>query len=142
VVALTAALGFGCQLFRGETRHGSRQVCKSDHDCLYGLVCIEGDAATSPPKHCVYEQYSACTSTRQCYPGRTCREGYCEVQCVVDSDCRNAAPDGGRLEEASCVVGECQTPGGGAACSSVTDCAFDEACVEGRCTSKENEPRP
>jgi hypothetical protein len=130
-----------CSLFHGDTRKGAAASCKSDHDCLFGLVCRGTDPAKVETRRCVYEQFSACASARQCYPGRTCREGFCEVQCVIDSDCRKSAADGGHAEEASCVVGECQTPSGSASCSSEADCAFDEACVDAHCASREAEPQ-
>jgi hypothetical protein len=140
VCACTLALG--CQLFRGETRKGATSTCKSDYDCLYGLVCRGADPAKVEGRRCVYEQYSACTATRQCYPGRICRDGFCEVQCVIDSDCRKAGPDGGRDEDASCVVGECQSASGSTSCSSAAHCAFDEACIDGHCAPRDSEAHP
>lgn len=120
-------------------RKGVDSACDSDRNCLFGLVC-RGTAVNVPgPRHCQYEAYSVCSSSSDCYRGRVCRAGHCEVQCVKDGDCtafdHRAKPDGGALDPPKCVVGECIVPGVGKSCFSAADCAPDQNCAEGRCVA-------
>lgn len=79
--------------------------CRSDRDCLYGLVCslpAEGKA-----RQCVLETYGPCTRDRDCLWGRRCLKsegedsGMCVTQCIDNEDCKDP-------ERPFCVVGVCE----------------------------------
>ena len=136
-VSLAGTL-LACQLIGGESRKGVRARCKSDRDRLYGLVCTGAPAGQSGERHCMYERYSQCSDSEQCFAGRTCREGFCEVQCVIDTDCARARQDGGPAPDGArrCVVGECTSTTRGKDCVSAADCAFDQDCLAGECANR------
>jgi hypothetical protein len=112
---------------RGDlTRQLVDGVCRTDRDCLYGLVCHA--SAEGAARRCVFETYGACEDTPDCLSGRVCRDGACTVQCLVDTDC-------GTSEEDACTVGECRTFAV-QNCVMPTDCPLGEECIAGRCEEK------
>jgi hypothetical protein len=131
---LAALVGLiGCKSLGGPARKGTEGTCDSDRQCLYGLVCRGAAVGLSGERRCVYERYSHCADTVQCMPGRTCRAGFCEAQCVVDTDCKKvSAPDAGTAP-LRCVVGECKADEHEQSCLVPADCAANEDCVAGRC---------
>ena len=124
-----AVIGFACAT-SSSMRVGLGATCASDRDCTFGLVCI-GD---SKQRHCQYERYESCKTSMDCLPGRVCRDGYCIVECLADSDC-GASPDGGK-DEVRCVVGECKSESGERKCAYASDCLPGQDCISSRCVDR------
>lgn len=92
--------------------------CRSDRDCVFGLVCA------GAPGRCLLEDYGPCGASGECLPGRTCRQARCTVECVADRECADGK---------TCRFGECRLETTDTGCVLPGDCPSGLECVAGRC---------
>lgn len=129
------------------------QRCQSPCDCLAGLDCIEGHCEqVSPPVYCCRQQpcpqgemcrdeqnharsCGVCSTACDCPIGQGCEDGLCvlaqeAVFCCDRSPCPTDAPCEGPQGSSTCEEG----------CQSACDCWRGQACIDGRCQDRPNDP--
>lgn len=101
--------------------------CTAKDRCISGLCCLSGKC-----KNCSGQQYSECTSDRDCNPGLACFKHFFSQrkQCrypdgTINSPCSKELPCKGNLE---CAGGKCNGCDNPAICVSNSNCCKGYKC--------------
>ncbi len=143
--AIDCGSGATCDLINSTTY--CLQLCSPDGLCPKDYSCNgTGSNAQCLPSSGLCAA-SACQSDADCTGGFLCKQGKCQPECQVDSDCPSGNPRclGGKCGKAGscfrdfdCSAGEVctnqQCVPSGKACSQDSECASGEKCVQGHCT--------